>query len=178
MWKNDNILYIFLREALISTLHRMTLVKSSAESLPSLPDYPPQEISPRNPLSGWVGGYWGKLSKNKYFTARLTVSVNPPPYGKLWDFFCVFDSRKWTYRILKRILHKKKKWMIICKRLTPSDYHLQEASPSGWSCATTKRAWKMRFKTLHNEIKRVLSVKKLNFNGKYGSKFSLQTNHN
>ena len=52
----------FLWEALISILHRMTLVKSSAESLQSLPDYPPQEISPKNPLSGWVGGYWSRYS--------------------------------------------------------------------------------------------------------------------
>ena len=64
--------------------------------------------------------------------------------------------------------------MTVCKKLVSPDHHLQEAGPSGSSFArgrpliltTTKGHEKCIFETLHNEIKRVLSVKESNFNEK------------
>ena len=142
----------FLREALISILHRMTLVKSSAESLPSLPDYPPQEISPKNPLSGWVGGYWGKLSKKRIFFGQADrkcwLTPTPPHQTVSLSrvFWLCFWSQKMNISYCETDFTQEKEigwsfargrsiWMIICKKPVHPDDHLQKAGPSGWSFA-------------------------------------------
>ena len=95
------------------------------------------------------------VKKGRYFPARLTVSVDPPPFtvGFLWFFLVPF----WPYTMIicvpKRILHKKKSIsmqllesqippltaaalrMIICKRPAPPHHHFQQAGPSGWPFA-------------------------------------------
>ena len=100
-------------------------------------------------------------------------ALTPPPFtvSFLW-FFCECSSDLILYFIiviicvLKRILHKKKSismqllespippltaaalWMIICKRLAPTDDHLQVADHSGWWFARGWSLWMIICKRL------------------------------
>ena len=96
----------------------------------------------------------GVNNKNEHFTARLNVSVDPPPYGQL---FVIFYSVLWTLYhmiicVLKRILQKKKS---IFKQTL--DFLLLLLLPSGSSFAkgrpliltTSKEHEKCMFESLY-----------------------------
>ena len=75
--------------------------------------------------------------------------------------------------VLKQILHKKKNHFHPTNRIPNSSFYCcwGDADPSGWSFATTKRAWKMHFWYPSQWDVCVLNIKESNFNGKMVQNF-------
>ena len=76
-------------------------------------------------------------AKKGYFTVRLIVSVDPPPYGELFGIFFVFFFVSFMIICVLKLLEfpipppiAAALRCITRKRQAPSDYHLQEADPS------------------------------------------------
>ena len=111
-------------------------------------------------------------SRKKRIFYDQAVSVDPPnPNPQLtvsfsWFFLgCGLDPRQWKYVFWNGFYTRKRQFIHLL------DDYLQEASLSGWSFATTNRAWKMHFWDPSQWDEMCFEYQRITFQWKNGSNF-------